>query len=113
MLAANILTIFAAGMTLLAVGIHSLPLCIVGLCLTGMSYGSCPTVTSAFTMAFYGKKSFATNYSIMNFNLIFASFFATFSSTLLTDTGSYVAPFVMLLLLSVLALGLNFSIRKP
>ena len=113
MLSANILTIIAAGITLLAVITSSLPLCIAGLCLTGISYGSCPTVTSAFTMAFYGKKSFATNYSIMNFNLIFASFFATFSSTLLTNTGSYVAPFVMLLILSVLALGLNFSIRKP
>ncbi len=113
MISANILTIIAAGITLTAVVISSLPLCIVGLCLTGISYGSCPTVTSAFTMAFYGKKSFATNYSIMNFNLIFASLFATFSSTLLTNTGSYVAPFIMLLVLSVLALGLNFSIRKP
>lgn len=113
MISANILTIIAAGITLTAVMISSLPLCIAGLCLTGISYGSCPTVTSAFTMAFYGKKSFATNYSIMNFNLIFASFFATFSSTLLTNTESYVAPFVMLLILSVLALGLNFSIRKP
>lgn len=113
MISANILTIIAAGITLTAVAVSSLPLCIAGLCLTGISYGSCPTVTSAFTMAFYGKKSFATNYSIMNFNLIFASFFATFSSTLLTNTGSYTAPFVMLLILSVLALGLNFSIKKP
>ncbi len=113
MISANVLTIIAAAVTLTAVVSSSLPLCIAGLCLTGISYGSCPTVTSAFTMAFYGKKSFATNYSIMNFNLIFASFFATFSSTLLTNTGSYVAPFIMLLVLSVLALGLNFSIRKP
>ena len=113
MISANVLTIIAAAVTLIAVVSSSLPLCIAGLCLTGISYGSCPTVTSAFTMAFYGKKSFATNYSIMNFNLIFASFFATFSSTLLTNTGSYVAPFIMLLVLSVLALGLNFSIRKP
>ena len=43
MLAANILTIAAAGVTLLSVFVSSLPLCIVGLCLTGMSYGSCPT----------------------------------------------------------------------
>ncbi len=113
MISANILTIIAAGITLIAVVTTSLPLCIAGLCLTGISYGSCPTVTSAFTMAFYGKKNFATNYSIMNFNLIFASFFATFSSSLLTNTGSYVSPFIMLLILSVLALGLNFSIKKP
>jgi OFA family oxalate/formate antiporter-like MFS transporter len=113
MIAANMLTIIAAGITLLAVLFHSLPLCIVGLCLTGMSYGSCPTVTSAFTSSFYGQKYFSTNYSITNFNLIVAAFIAGFSNSLFISSGSYAAPFIMLLILSVVALGLNFSIRKP
>ena len=113
MLAANGITIIAAGITLLAVGIHSLPLCILGLCLTGLSYGSCPTVTSAFTSSFYGTKYFPVNYSITNFNLIAASFIAAGSNSLLISTGSYTAPFIMLLILAVCALGLNFSIRKP
>ena len=113
MLASNILTIFAAGLTLVAVQLHSLPLCIVGLCLTGLSYGSCPTMTSAFTSSFYGAKYFATNYSLTNFNLIIASFIATFSNSLLISTGSYTAPFIMLLILAVGALGLNFTIKKP
>ncbi len=113
MLASNILTIFAAGLTLIAVQINSLPLCIVGLCLTGLSYGSCPTMTSAFTASFYGTKYFPTNYSLTNFNLIVASFIATFSNSLLISTGSYIAPFVMLLVLAIGALGLNFTIRKP
>lgn len=113
MLASNILTIFAAGLTLVAVLTNSLPLCIVGLCLTGLSYGSCPTITSAFTASFYGTKYFPTNYSITNFNLIVASFIATFSSSLLTSTGSYTAPFILLLSLAVVALGLNFTIKKP
>ncbi len=113
MLASNILTIFAAGLTLVAVQINSLPLCVVGLCLTGLSYGSCPTMTSAFTASFYGTKYFATNYSLTNFNLIVASFIATFSNSLLISTGSYTAPFIMLLILAVGALGLNFTIKKP
>ena len=113
MISANILTIVAAGITLLAVMLHSLPLCIAGLCLTGLSYGSCPTVTSAFTGSFYGQKYFSVNYSIVNFNLILASFIATFSNSLLISSGSYTAPFVMLLILAVCALGLNFTIRKP
>lgn len=113
MLASNILTIFAAGLTLVAVQMHSLPLCIVGLCLTGLSYGSCPTMTSAFTASFYGTKYFPTNYSLTNFNLIVASFIATFSNSLLISTNSYTAPFVMLLILAVGALGLNFTIKKP
>ena len=113
MLASNILTIFAAGLTLVAVQVNSLSLCIIGLCLTGISYGSCPTMTSAFTASFYGAKYFPTNYSLTNFNLIIASFIATFSNSLLIATGSYVAPFTMLLLLSVGALALNFTIKKP
>ena len=113
MISANILTIVAAGITLLAVQIHSLPVCIIGLCLTGLSYGSCPTVTSAFTSSFYGQKYFSVNYSLTNFNLIVAAFIANFSNSLLAQHGSYTAPFTMLLILAVCALGLNVSVRKP
>ena len=113
MIAANILTIVAAGITLLAVQLGSLPVCIVGLCLTGLSYGSCPTLTSAFTSSFYGQKYFAVNYSLTNFNLIVAAFIANFSNSLLAQHGTYTAPFTMLLILAVCALGLNFSIKKP
>ncbi len=113
MISANILTIVAAGITLLAVNIHSLPVCIIGLCLTGLSYGSCPTVTASFSASFYGQKYYSTNYSITNFNLIIASFIATFSNSLLSSSGGYTAPFIMLLVLSVAALGLNFTIKKP
>lgn len=113
MLAANVLTIVAAAVTLVSVLTGSLPLCVVGLCLTGLSYGSCPTVTSAFTSAFYGTRYFSTNFGVMNFNLMGASFMATASSALLTSTGSYLAPFAMLLVLSVAALALNLSVRRP
>lgn len=113
MIASNILTIVAAGTTLLAVSISSLPLCIIGLCLTGMSYGTSPTVASAFVMSFYGQKHFATNLGFMNFNLMAASFMATACSALLTATNGYTAPFVLLLCLSVVALGLNLSIKEP
>ncbi len=113
MICANILTIVAAGATLVAVYVGSLPLCIVGLCLSGMSYGSCPTVTSAFTASFYGRKHFPVNYSLMNFNLMLTAFIANISNTLLASSGGYTAPFVMLLVAAVCALGLNVSIKKP
>ncbi len=113
MYSANIITIIAAGVTLMAVNMNSLPICIMGLCLTGISYGSCPTVTSAFTSAFYGQKHFSVNYSLINFNLIFASFIAGFSNTLMINTGSYSSPFIMLLILAFVAMGLNISIKRP
>ena len=113
MLLANIVSIIAAGVTLLSVFTSSVPLCVVGLCVTGFSYGSCPTISSAFTSAFYGSKNFSVNFSIMNFNLMGASLMATVSSKLLTVSGGYVAPFVLLLALSAVALVLNLSIRRP
>ena len=113
MMASNILTIAASGVTLAAVVIGSLPLCILGLCLVGMSYGSCPTVSSAFVSAFYGSKFFPTNFSIMNFNLIGSSLMATACGSLLTSSGGYMAPFALLLGLSVGALVLNLLIKRP
>ncbi len=113
MLLANIVAIAAAGVTLLSVFTGSVPLCVAGLCVTGFSYGSCPTISSAFVSAFYGTKHFSMNFSIMNFNLMGASLLATVSSMLFTSSGGYVAPFILLLALSAVALVLNLSIEKP
>lgn len=113
MLAANILSIVAAGVTLLAVSVGSLPLCIVGLCLSGVSYGTSPTMSSAFTSAFYGQKHFASNFGVTNCNLMGAAFIATACNSLMAASGGYTMPFILLLALAVLALGLNISIRKP
>ena len=113
MISANILTIAAAGITLVAVQTNSLVICIVGLCLTGITYGSCPTIASSFSSSFFGMKHFPVNYSITNFNLIVAAFIAAGSNSLFISTGSYTAPFIMLLALAVVALGLNFTIKNP
>lgn len=113
MLCANILTIGAAGVVLLAVSINSLPLCIAGLCLTGMSYGACPTITAAFTSSFYGMKYFSGNMAFMTFTVMVGSFVATASNKVLEATGGYTATFVMLLALTFVSLVLNLFIRKP
>ncbi len=113
MVCANILTIGAAAVTLLAVYIGSLPLCIVGLCLTGMSYGACPTITAAFTSSFFGMKHFQNNMAFMTFTSMAGSFIATAASKVLEISGGYTAVFVMLLSLTFVALILNVFIRKP
>ena len=113
MLCANILTICAAGVTLLAVSIGSLPLCITGLCLTGMSYGACPTITAAFTSSFFGMKYFSTNMALMTFTVMGGSLIATVSNKVLEATGGYTATFLMLFVLTFTALILNLFIRKP
>ena len=113
MLFANVLTICAAGITLLAVTIGSLPLCIAGLCLTGISYGFCATITAAFTSSFFGMKYFSTNMAFMTFNAMAASFIATLSNRVLEATGGYTSTFLMLLAMTFVSLILNIIIRKP
>jgi len=113
MLIATILTIVAAGTTLISVLSSSVVICVIGLCLTGLSYGSCPTMVTSFTAAFYGQKHFSSNFSIMNCNLICASFIATACSSLQSSFGGYTVPFVLLLTLGILALFLNLSIKRP
>lgn len=113
MLGSSVLTIAAAGIALVGSAVSSLPLCIAGLCLAGISYGSCPTLTSAFTASFYGQAHFPVNYSLINFNLIAAAFIANGANALLISTGGYTASFLLLLTLAVAALGLNFTIKRP
>lgn len=113
MLIANGLTICAAGAILIATCTDSLVLCVLGLCLTGLSYGSCSTTTATFPSVFFGMKHYPTNVACMTFNLMGGSLVATLSSLLLTATGGYVAPFLLLLGLTLAALGLNLAIRKP
>ncbi len=113
MLLANIITIFAALITLFAVLFNSLPLCIIGLCLTGISYGSCPTITAAFTSSFFGMKHFSDNMALMTFTVMAGSLIATLSNKVLEAMGGYEATFIMLLALTFVSLILNGFIRKP
>ena len=113
MICANILTICAAVVTLSAVYFGSLPLCITGLCLTGISYGACPTITSAFTSSFFGMKYFSTNMAVMTFTVMGGSLIATASNKIFEITGGYTSTFAMLLVLSSIALVLNTFIRRP
>ncbi len=79
---------------------------IIGLLLCGFSYGFCPTASSAFVGALFGKKHFGLNFSTLNLILIPASFvptiFSSFNPTL---------KFGLLIAFSVLGLIINLSIK--
>jgi OFA family oxalate/formate antiporter-like MFS transporter len=113
MIVANVVTICAATVTLIAVYAGSLVLCVIGVCLTGISYGACPTITSAFTSTFYGMKHFSNNMALMTFTVMVGSLVATASNKVLEMSGGYTVTFIMLLALTFVALLLNLFIRKP
>ncbi len=112
MTGASVLTVCAAGVTLVALLTQSVLLCVIGLCLTGLSYGTSPTTCATFTMTFYGKKHYSTNMAIMVFNMMGSSFVATLCGSILQSTGSFNVPFILLLGLSGVAFVLNLFIKK-
>lgn len=113
MLAVSIVTVIAPMLMLAAISQNSLAIGIVSMCLTGVSYGCCPTISSAFISTFYGMKDFSLNYSISNTKMLISSFAATMATSLLASTGSYMVPFMMLTGFAVLSLLLNFTIKRP
>ena len=112
MIAAGGLAVLASGTVLSAILGRSPVLIITGLCLTGLSYGTCPTIGSAFTSSAFGVKNFPMNFAVMNCNLIFASFIAAGANVINASAGGYVAGFSLLFALSAAALLLGCSMKS-
>lgn len=91
---------------------------LLGLVFVGLSYGGCPTITSAYINQAFGSANFPTNFSIANFSLIFAATIGpTVSSALLERAGgSYNTNFYAIIAFSAASLGvwflLNIASRK-
>lgn len=113
MLFVTLVTAGSALSILLALQTGSLPLGVLGMCLAGISYGSVPTLSSAFLIGFYGIKDFATNYSVANLRGLIGSFVPTIAGFLLQSSGTYMTPFLLLLGISIVSIPLNFMIRRP
>ena len=96
---------------LLAVVTGAKILGILALLLCGFTYGLCPTTSAVYPKLFFGEKNYALNFSITNLTLIPTSFVATLSGVILTNTGSYMPVFGMLLAFAVVGsaclLGIN------
>ncbi len=113
MILSNLLTIVAPATILFSLSIRSLPLSILGFCLTGIAYGSSPTISAAVVSELYGVRHYPKNYSLANTMVIFASVMSTVAGKMLELTGgSYLPVFIVLLVCAVAALFLNFRIRE-
>jgi len=82
MILAGLMTMIAPAITIIAIVSESIPLVVLGLCLTGVSYSSAPTVTSIFIQSQYGTKYFAMNFSITNLALLVSSMIAPVAANL-------------------------------
>lgn len=80
----------------------SFALIVVGFITGGLSYGGVTPINSAFVSSYYGQKNFSMNFSVINTNLVIASFGSTIAGSLYDASRSYLSTY---LLMAGLALG--------
>lgn len=88
-------------------------LIIVGFILIGLAYGGITPTNSAFVNEFYGSKNYAVNLSLINMNLLIASFGSTIAGSLYDASGSYFTTLIAMVI--AIAGGFIFSllIKEP
>ena len=109
------LIVFAAatGVLLLALKTSSFTLIVVGFILGGLAYGGVTPTNSALISDFFGRKNFPMNFSIINTNLLIASFASTIAGRLYDLNKSYVAPLLMFGGLTAAGLVIWALLKRP
>lgn len=74
----------------------------VGFITGGLAYGGVSPTNSAFTGAYYGLRHYPLNFSIVNSNLMIASFGSTVAGTLYDLSGTYRSTYLMVAVLALL-----------
>lgn len=103
----SVLIVIAAIMT------KSVPVLIASFVCCGLSYGGITPTNSAFINTFYGPANFPVNFSIVNLNLIVASFGGTAAGMLFDATGSYLTTFLALVGAIVVGTACTLAIKRP
>lgn len=103
-----------AGLILLtALRSGSFTLVCVGFVVGGFAYGCVTPTNSAIIRSFYGATNYPVNFSIINTNLIIASFGSTIAGSLYDASGSYMSTIFMLILVTVIGFFCFLGIRRP
>ena len=106
----NILFIITSGVLILALAAKSVVVVIIGFILGGLAYSGITPTNSAFCRAYYGPANYPVNFSLINSNLIFASFGSTVSGALFDASGSYNVTFFLIIGLAVVGILCSLAI---
>lgn len=88
------------------------PLIIAGFICCGFSYGGLNPSISAFVNSSYGGTHYPMNFSVMNLNLLAASFGGTIAGILFDASGSYMTTLFYMIGSAVVSLVFTLAIRK-
>lgn len=110
MQAVNALFILAGIVLIIAISQKSFALIVLGFIIGGVAYGGVTPSNSAFVSSYYGMKHYALNLSMVNTNLLIASFGSTVAGALYDRTQSYMAACIMIIVLAAAGILVSFGI---
>lgn len=93
----------------------SFVLLVLGFVIGGAAYGGVTPTNSAFVSSYYGIKNYPLNFSIINCNLLIASFGSNIAAKLYDASGSFRSIFIMIIFCAVVGIaaciGIDFCDR--
>lgn len=108
----NILFIIAIIVIILSINTRQFSFIIIGFIVMGLSYGGVTPTNSAFVSAFYGSKNYSVNLSLVNMNLLIASFGSTIAGSLYDSSGSYFSTLIAMIVAVAIGTIITFMIRE-
>ncbi len=105
--------IVAALLLILAIQTSAFSLIVIGFICGGLGYGGVTPTNSALISDFFGRKNYSLNFSLINTNLLIASFASTIAGMLYDRTGSFMATNYMMIIVIVIAFVAFFGVRRP
>lgn len=106
----NAVFIITGAVLSLALVSGNFALIVLGFVLGGLAYGGVTPTNSAFVSSYFGQKHYAMNFSVINTNLIFASFGSTIAGALYDVSGSYLSTYLLMAGLAVAGILLSLGI---
>ena len=86
---------------------------VIGFIVGGFAYGGVTPTNSAIISDFFGRTYYSLNFSLINTNLLIASFASTIAGKLYDASGSYMSTIYMLLGVTIVGFLVFLCIRRP
>lgn len=110
----DMIVFVAAGVILImALKTGAFALIVVGFIVGGFAYGGVTPTNSAIISDFFGRSNYAMNFSLINTNLIIASFASTIAGKLYDASQSYMSTIFMMIGVTVAGFVVFLGIRRP
>jgi len=104
----------AAGAILMAaLKSNSFAMITAGFIVGGFAYGGVTPTNSALISDFFGRTHYSLNFSLINTNLLIASFASTIAGKLYDASGSYMSTIIMMIGVVAAGFVVFLGIRRP